>query len=170
MRRGELLALRWSEVDLYGATVKVSHALEESDRGLRFKPPKTKYGRRAIPLPQTAVDVLRAHKVRQLECRIALGQGKSEPDALVFSTLQGDPLSRDDLSRDWWRLTVTLKLPRVSFHSLRHSHASALIASGLDVLTISRRLGHGSPVVTLGVYGHMFRDKDRRRRMPSTPC
>ena len=58
--------------------------------------------------------------------------------------------------------TITLKLPRVSFHSLRHSHASALIASGLDVLTISRRLGHSSAVVTLGVYGHLFRDKDRK--------
>ena len=55
-------------------------------------------------------------------------------------------------------LTLTRKLPRVSFHSLRHSHASALITAGLDELTIFRRLGHGSPVVTLGVYGHMFRD------------
>ena len=88
--------------------------------------------------------------MQQLELRMALGQGKQEPwDALVISTLEGEPLSPDNLSRDWWRLTLTRRLPRVSFHSLRHSHASALIASGLDVLTISRRLGHGSPVVTL---------------------
>jgi integrase len=92
---------------------------------------------------------------------VALGKGKPEPGALVFCKLEGDPLSPDDLSRDWWRLTLTHRLPRASFHSLRHSHASALIASGLDVLTISRRLGHGSPVVTLGVYGHMFRDTGR---------
>jgi integrase len=161
MRRGELLALRWEDVDLDDTMLKVERSLEESDRGLRFKAPKTKHGRRAIPLPPTAVEVLRAHRLRQLELRVALGQGKPEPGALVFCTVEGEPLSPDDLSRDWWRLTLTRKLPRVSFHSLRHSHASALIASGLDVLTISRRLGHGSPVVTLGVYGHMFRDTGR---------
>ena len=115
----------------------------------------------AIPLPPTAVEVLRAHRLQQLELRVALGQGKPEPGALVFCTVEGEPLSPDDLSRNWWRLTLTRGLPRVSFHSLRHSHASALIASGLDVLSISRRLGHGSPVVTLGVYGHMFRDTGR---------
>jgi integrase len=161
MRRGELLALRWEDVDLDVSTLKVERSLEESNRGLRFKAPKTKHGRRAIPLPPTAVEVLRAHRLRQLELRVALGQGKPEPGALVFCTVEGAPLAPDDLSRDWWRLTLTRKLPRVSFHSLRHSHASALIAAGLDVLTISRRLGHGSPVVTLGVYGHMFRDTGR---------
>jgi integrase len=161
MRRGELLALRWEDVDLDAAMVKVERSLEESDQGLRFKAPKTKHGRRAIPMPQMAVEVLRAYKLRQLEQRMTLGQGRPEPSALVFCTVEGEPLSPDDLSRDWWRLTITRPLPRVSFHSLRHSHASALIASGLDVLTISRRLGHGSPVVTLGVYGHMFRDTGR---------
>ena len=161
MRRGELLALRWEDANLDHATLKVERSLEESDKGLRFKAPKTKHGRRAIPLSPTAVEVLREHRLRQLELRVALGQGKPEPGALVFCTVEGEPLSPDDLSRDWWRLTLTRGLPRVSFHSLRHSHASALIASGLDVLTISRRLGHGSPVVALGVYGHMFRDTGR---------
>jgi integrase len=161
MRRGELLALRWGDIDLGKATLKVERSLEESDRGLRFKPPKTKHGRRAIPLPPTAVEQLRIHRLRQLELRVALGQGKPEAGALVFCTIDGEPLSPKKVSRDWWRLTITRNLPRVSFHSLRHSHTSALIASGLDVLTISRRLGHGSPVVTLGVYGHMFRDQGR---------
>ena len=62
----------------------------------------------------------------------------------------------DNLSRDWRRLTASLGLPKVMFHALRHSHASALIAGGLDVVTVSRRLGHGSPVVTLRVYAHLF--------------
>ena len=67
----------------------------------------------------------------------------------------------ENLSRDWRRVTVSRKLPRVRFHALRHTHASALIASGLDVLTISRRLGHASPAVTLTIYGHLFRNRDR---------
>ena len=55
-----------------------------------------------------------------------------------------------------------LKLPSISLHALRHTHASQLIASGMDVLTISRRLGHGSPTITLGVYGHLFSNTDER--------
>ena len=89
MRRGELLALRWEDVDLHDKTLRVERSLEESSSGLRFKPPKTKHGRRAVPLPPTAIEVLRAHRLRQLELRVALGMGKPEPDALVFATVAG---------------------------------------------------------------------------------
>jgi len=160
MRRGELLALRWEDVDIDGATVRVVRALEETGAGLRFKAPKTRHGRRTISLPGRAVEALRAHRLKQLELRVALGQGKPEPGALVFGTIEGAPLSPDNLSRDWRRVVAALDLPRVKLHALRHSHASALIASGLDVLTVSRRLGHGSPVVTLSTYAHLFAKTD----------
>lgn len=164
MRRGELLALRWEDVDLDAPApaVRVERALEETSSGLRFKAPKTKYGRRMVSLPAIAVEALRAHRVKQLELRVALGLGKLEPGALVFSTIEGAPLSPDNLSRDWRRAVAALDLPRVKFHGLRHSHASALIASGLDVLTVSRRLGHGSPVVTLNTYAHLFAKPDEK--------
>ena len=71
----------------------------------------------------------------------------------MFATIDGNPMSPDNLSRDWIRISRQKGLPKVSFHALRHSHASALIASGLDVLTVSRRLGHGSPV---GDAKHLF--------------
>jgi integrase len=160
MRRGELLALRWSDVDLDGASLRVERSLEETKAGLRFKTPKTKHGRRTVSLPSNAVEVLRAHRREQLELRMALGQGKHEPDALVFSTVEGAAYSPDGLSRNWRRTVSARGLPKVMFHALRHSHASALIASGLDVLTISRRLGHGSPVVTLNTYAHLFEKTD----------
>jgi integrase len=162
MRRGELLALRWEDVDLDGATLRVGRALEETSAGLRFKAPKNRHGRRMISLPPSAIDALRAHRLKQLELRVTLGQGKPEPGALVFSTIEGAPLSPDNLSRDWRRAVTALDLPRVMFHGLRHSHASALIASGLDVLTVSRRLGHGSPVVTLNTYAHLFAKTDEK--------
>ena len=104
MRRGEALALRWCDVDLDAAVVRVERSLEESVQGLRFKAPKTRKGRRTIPLPATVITTLRAHRAKQLELRLALGQGKMPNDALVFCTLEGNPLSPDDLSRDWWRL------------------------------------------------------------------
>ena len=158
MRRGELLALRWEDVDLDGATVSIRRALEETKAGLRFKAPKTERGRRTISLPPSSVDTLRAHWRQQLELRMALGQGRPKSSSLVFSTVEGGPISPDKLSRDWRRVSAVRKLPRVKFHALRHTHASALIASGLDVLTISRRLGHAS---TLAIYGHLFGDTDR---------
>jgi len=161
MRRGELCALRWSNVDLDGATIKVERSLEQTREGLRVKAPKSRYGRRTIGIPASVVEALRLHRLRQTEQRLALGEGRLSPDDLVFTTMPcGRPLSPDNLSRDWRRAVMALKLPLVMFHALRHSHASALIAAGIDVLTISRRLGHGTPAFTLTVYGHLFGDTD----------
>jgi integrase len=79
----------------------------------------------------------------------------------VFCTPEGGLLSPDNLSRDWRRAIASRGLPQVMFHSLRHTHASALIDSGMNILSISRRLGHSKPTVTLNTYGHLFQNKDR---------
>lgn len=81
-------------------------------------------------------------------------------DALVFSTIEGEPISPDKVSRDWANLVRARGLSRVSFHSLRHSHVSLLIDAGLDVHSVSRRIGHSDPGLTLRRYTHMFRQKD----------
>jgi integrase len=159
MRRGELCALAWGAVDLDAATLRVERSLEEIKQGLRFKPPKTKNGRRTISLPANVLQILREHRRRQAEQRLLFGLGRPGADDLVFTVADGAPCSPDNLSRDWRRTVLALDLPRVMFHALRHSHASALIAAGLDVLTISRRLGHGSAGFTLKTYGHLFADK-----------
>jgi integrase len=91
---------------------------------------------------------------------MSLGQGKPDADTLVFSTADGDPLPPDRLSFDWSRFVRSRRLPSVRFHALRHTHASALIAAKVDTLTISRRLGHSSPLITLRVYGHLFHQTD----------
>jgi integrase len=127
---------------------------------LRVKAPKSRHGRRTIMVPAAAAETLRAHRLRQIEQRLSLGQGRLGPDDLVFTMPDGRALSPDNLSRDWRRAVLARKLPQVMFHALRHSHASALIAAGVDVLTISRRLGHGTPAFTLTVYGHLFSDTD----------
>lgn len=81
-----------------------------------------------------------------------------KPD--LFSHPDGQPISPDNLSRDRRDAVKSLKLPEVMFHARRHTHASALIAKRLDILTISRRLGHGSPAVTVNVYEHLFEKTD----------
>ena len=159
-RRGEILGLAWGHVDLDAATLRIERSLEQTRAGLKFKTPKTKTSRRTISLPPTAIEALRKHRRQQLETRVALGQGKPDAGTLVFSNVEGDPLPPNNLSRDWRRFVKARKLPPVSFHGLRHSHVSALIAKGVDVLTISRRIGHASPVVTLRTYAHMFQQTD----------
>jgi integrase len=162
MRRGELLALAWCNVDLASGKLRVERSVEQTKVGLRLKPPKTKYGRRSIALPISTVAELRNYRIAQQELRLRLGLGKMPDDALVFPNLEGGVRSPNALTKEWTRTTIGQNLPRVSLHALRHTHASQLIASGMDVLTISRRLGHGSPTITLGVYGHLFTNTDDR--------
>jgi len=157
MRRGELLALRWQDVDLNGAKLRVERTLEQTTRGgLVFKEPKTRHGRRTITLPSSTVADLRTHWKAQQERRMALGMGKAPESSLVFAAWDGSTRSPNGLTKEW-SLAMTKAGLRVTLHSLRHTHASTLIASGLDVLMISRRLGHGSPAITLSVYGHLFK-------------
>jgi integrase len=135
--------------------------LEQTKAGLRFKEPKTRYGRRSIAAPAYLMAELRAHWKARQEQNLALGAGKLAPDSLVFATFDGKPRSPNALTKEWSVAAKAMGLG-MSFHALRHTHASQLIASGLDVLTISRRLGHGSPTITLGVYGHLFSNTDDR--------
>jgi integrase len=106
------------------------------------------------------VTVLRAHKVKVLELRLALGLGNIAAETLVFSTIEGELLSPDNLSRDWCRICAAKKLPRVPFHALRHTHVSVLIAEGVDILRISRRIGHAKASTTLDRYGHLLTPDD----------
>ena len=160
MQRGELLGLQWGDIDVDAATLRVERSVEETRQGLRLKPPKTKRGRRNIKLSVEAVSVLRAHKVQQMQVRFALGMGKTEADTLVFGDVEGELLKPPTVSRAWRRTVVALKLPAVTFHALRHTHASKLIREGVDILTISRRLGDSKAAITLDVYGHLIGGAD----------
>jgi integrase len=80
----------------------------------------------------------------------------------VFAAADGGHLSPSRLSKAWPRVLAAIGMPGVTLHSLRHTHASMLIASGMDILTVSRRLGHSSPTITLAVYGHLICGTDDR--------
>ena len=129
--------------------------------GLRFKSPKTKTGRRTISVPTSVVAELRQHRKAQQERWLALGLGRVRDDELVFATWEGKPRMPDAASKDWSD-TMTHFGMKITLHALRHTHASQLIAAGMDVVTVSRRLGHASPTITLGVYGHLFSNTDDR--------
>jgi integrase len=156
LRRGELLALAWNNIDLDAATLRVERWLEQTKAGLGFKPPKTMHGKRTISLPPHAIKVLREHRRQQLELRLQLGLGKPDSDALVFANEDGTPMLPNNMTRRGQDVCISRGLPQVMFHALRHTHASALIAAGIDVVKISRRLGHADPTVTLRTYAHLF--------------
>jgi integrase len=88
--------------------------------------------------------------------------GRSPDSGLVFAPWDGEPRSPHWLTQKFAQVMAKLKIDGVTLHSLRHTHASQLIAAGMDILTISRRLGHGSPMITLAVYGHLFSNTDAR--------
>ncbi len=161
-RLGEVLALRWSRVDLDGKVIRVREALEPTKAGIRFKTPKSKAGRRDITLPNILVDALREHRKAALELRMQLGAGRLPDDALLFANLEGEPLQPSNVSSDWGDLAGRLGMPEVTFHGLRHTHASQLIAAGVDIVTVSKRLGHAKPSVTLAIYAHMFTTDDSK--------
>jgi integrase len=158
MRRGELLALQWSDVDLDRGVLRVERSVEETKAGMRVKSPKTKRGRRNVGISASCVEMLRSHRKQQIETRLAIGQG-GQP-VLVFSDIEGRMLSPGRITRNWLVACRAKGLPCVSFHSLRHTHASTLIAAGVDILTVSRRLGHSKAAMTLDVYGHLLGGAD----------
>lgn len=154
MRRGEILALRWKNVDLELGTLRVVESLEQTKTGIRFKAPKS--GRhRAITLPAYAVQELRRLKREQAEALLALGVRQSA-DTLLCCRADGEPHQPLSLTYEFARFMRRLKeLPRVRFHDLRHSHATQLLASGVHPKIASERLGHASVGITLDLYSHV---------------
>jgi integrase len=155
-REGELLALRWTDLELPkegSGKMVIRRSLSwarlkgEATRP-RYFPPKTKAGRRTISLPALLVADLKRWK---LQCP------QSEED-LVFPTLEGKPICRDWLLRvAFYPALARARLRRVTFHTLRHSCASAMIAGGAPITEVQHRLGHANPAITLQVYSHFFK-------------
>ena len=151
MRRGELLALRWSDIDLRAGALTVNQSIERIKGRVEFKSPKTRTSRRTITLPAITVGALRKHYRVQLEERLKLGLGR-DPRGLVFARPDGQPMDADTLSKAFRRLVASAKVTPITFHGLRHTHISHLLMDGVHVKLVSERAGHASINITLGVY------------------
>ena len=154
MRRGEILALRWKNVDLDRGTLCVIQSLEQTTDGLRFKDSKT--GRnRAIPLPAFTIEELRRLKRQQAETLLRLGIRLSG-ETLVCCREDGEPKQPRSLTHEFAHMLASIKdLPRVRFHDLRHSHATQLLASGVHPKIAQERLGHSTITTTMDLYSHV---------------
>jgi len=156
MRQGELLALRWRDVDLEASTLRVTATLQYTPDGYVFAEPKTSYSRRLVALSPIAVDALRQHKARQEEERARIGSAWRDLD-LVFPNTVGKPMDGIHLlQREYLPLLERAGLRRIRFHDLRHTAATVLLASGVHLKVVSEMLGHADVVITLKLYSHVL--------------
>jgi len=153
LRRGEILALRWGNVNLERRALQVVGSLEQTKSGIRFKPPKTSRSVRSVVLPAFAVEELHRFKVQQAEELLAVGIRQSS-QTLVCCRADGEPLQPDSLTHEFARLDFR-ELPRIRFHDLRHSHATQLLQSGVHPKIAQERLGHSTITTTLDLYSHV---------------
>jgi integrase len=154
MRRGEILALRWGNVDLDRGSLRVVESLEQTKAGLRFKAPKSEKAR-AVTLPAFAVGELRRLKCEQAEELLKLGVCQGG-DTLLCARADGAPMQPRSLTHEFTRLVGRVKsIPRVRFHDLRHTHATQLLLAGVHPKVAQERLGHSTISVTLDLYSHV---------------
>jgi integrase len=155
LREGELLALRWRDVDLSTSTLRVTGTLQRTAEGLRIEEPKTRRSRRPVHLSATAVEALKAHRVRQNADRLRLGQTWEDRD-LVFANAVGRPVDPTNLLRQEFRpLLNRAGLPAIRFHDLRHTAATLMLEAGIHPKVVSEMLGHSQVSITLDLYSHV---------------
>jgi integrase len=156
MRRSELLALRWSDVDLILCQISVFRTIHQLHNGeIIFRQPKTAKGRPMIALSPSTCHVLREHRERQETERLLGGKLLQETD-LVFSQPDGKPLLPDTISHAFVVIAKRIGLNGIHLHSCRHSHASLLLKKNTHPAVVMQRLGHSSITVTINTYSHVM--------------
>jgi integrase len=159
MRLGELLGLKWQDIDFTRRTLLVQRqVLFPKGGGFVFAKPKSKSGVRTIILGQLAIQVLDEQLVKVRKLAEEVGQEWEDQD-LVFPSHVGTPVRHCNLRREYYKVTKASGLPRIRFHDLRHTAASLMLNNGIPVIVASRRLGHTKASITMDVYGHMLPNK-----------
>lgn len=165
MRRGELLALKWSDIDFEKGHLDVSHALVDTkENGLEFKAPKSKAGKRRISLPNITLEELKRHRTAQAEYFFKLGHRPGNDD-LVFLTLRNDgtpgPRTPRALTKAFAAFIKNVDVPQITLHGLRHSHITHLLMDKEPINVVSKRAGHSTVSITLDVYGHVLEENQK---------
>ncbi|MEW6047865.1 MAG: tyrosine-type recombinase/integrase [Bacillota bacterium] len=155
LRRGELLALRWEDVDLERRVLHVRQALTKLQGKIVFQEPKSHKSRRTVALAPGTVALLRAHKRRQAENRLRLG-AEYHDRGLVFCRENGEPLDPSTITHRFAALAKRAGFPGLRFHDLRHTHATLLLAQGVHPKVVQERLGHEDISTTLNTYSHVL--------------
>ncbi len=159
MRRGELLALRWSDIDLELCQLSVTRSMQYLRTGnhedrIKFGECKTAKSRRQIALSPSTVGILREHKEDQAKLRETIGLPLSDDD-LAFSHYDGTPLLPNSVTHAWTKLVRRCGLHGIRLHDAKHTHASLMLKQGVHPKIVQERLGHSSIQITLDTYSHV---------------
>ncbi|WP_158738482.1 site-specific integrase [Alteribacillus sp. YIM 98480] len=156
MRPGEILGLKWSDIDPHKKVVRVVRSLT---RQMEFKAPKTGTGKRYITLDDETISQLKSHRTRQKEKIMRAGKAYDKKSDLVIATRLGNPVNQRNVLRTWYRITEPLveqwKVNQIRMYDLRHTHASMMLSEGVHPKVVSERLGHASVRTTLDIYSHI---------------
>jgi integrase len=164
LRRGEILAQRWRDIDFSCARLSVSQSLEETRAGgLKFKIPKSKKRRPPMKVPDLLINALQAHRIEQNKSRVLFGPDYKSDLDLVIALPDGSPWSPDTFSGAYSDFAERISMKGIRFHDLRHSHASQMLRNGgVAVKTVQERLGHANASITLNTYAHVMAGDDER--------
>ena len=156
LRRSEIFGLKWDAIDLAGSTLQVVRTLQRiTDYGLVEGQPKTQRSRRSISLPPAAVELLHGVRGTQMEHKLSHGELWSNT-GYVFTQMDGSPTDPDRVSKEFPKLVRVHGLPHLTFHGLRHAHATLALSAGVNPKIVSERLGHSSIAVTMDIYSHVL--------------
>jgi integrase len=154
MRQGELMGLRWQDIDFKRGVLHVRHTLANVNGERSLREPKTRSGRRTITLSPACIAALKAHRTSQLERRMAAPVW-TDNDA-VFTAASGSWLDHGNLTRNYNAIVKRAGVKRIAFHGMRHTHATLLLKEGVNVKIVSERLGHANIGITLDTYAHVL--------------
>ena len=163
LRRGELLGLRWEDVNFQEETISIVQTSQYiPGQGVFIGTPKNKTSSRPLKLSSTAFMLLREFRIWQDKQRAYCGSYWKDTDGRIFTASDGAPLHPDNLTGWFAKFIKGTDLPHISVHSLRHSYASLLIAEGVPLVTVSKRLGHAQVSTTADIYSHSIKSADEK--------
>lgn len=160
-RRGEILGLRWSDVDFDNRIISINRTAFYDGGSMKTAAPKTKTSRRSLKLPEIVFQTLREHRTEQLKDRLKLGDAWHDSDCL-FTSWDGQPMGENTANHWLEKFCSAHGFPKVCIHSFRHLNASLLISSGADARTVSSALGHSEVTTTLNLYAHAFQEQQAK--------
>lgn len=155
LRQGELLALRWADVDMDGARIFIRRTASHVGSHLVYSDPKSRSGIRVVALPPEVIPALQAHQQTQAEQKAQLTTDYHDHDLLV-ARINGNPVTQAFLRVQFTALITRAGVPLIRFHDLRHTHASLLLQQGVHPKVVSERLGHSKISITMDTYSHVL--------------
>lgn len=162
MRRGELCGLEWSDIDFDNSLIDISRtSLYLTGKGIFNDDTKTEASKRVIKIPDEAIEILREHRREQMTAKFKLGDKWIE-SGKIFTQWNGKPIYPGTISKWFSAFVKKNNLPPIHLHSLRHTNATLLIASGADLRTVSKRLGHSNMTTTSNIYTHAIKSADEK--------